>query len=156
MSNPNSLKQGTTFQRGIKHIFACATFRRGLNAHVCTCRQGEYMWRYVKDKLTASLLMLGHAWPLSEALDNHPLVNSINQLHKACHKQLANTRDTDTETESSGSDPPESAETTEADNKDKPEGLRCAKCNQKIPQVCFSCKSWHSCSLHTCTISSAS
>ncbi len=137
-----TLKQGTTIHRGI-------------DAHVCMRRQGEYMWRYVKDRLTASLLMLGHAWPLSEALDNHPLVSSINQLHKACHK-LVNKQDTDTETKSSGSDPPGSAETTEADNKDKPKGLRCAKCNQKIPQVCFSCILWHSCSLHTCKISSAS
>lgn len=139
------------------HMLACTTFHRGLNAHVCMRRQGRYMWRYVKDKLTASLLMLGHAWPLSDALDNHALVNSINQLHKACHEQLANTQDTDLGTESSGSDmSPESAETTEADNKHKPEGLGCARCNETIPQVCFSCRSHHSCSLHTCKISSAS
>ncbi|DBB02181.1 TPA: hypothetical protein ACH3X3_011214 [Trebouxia sp. C0006] len=116
--------------------------------------QGEYMWRYVKDRLTASLLMLGHAWPLSEALDNHPLVSSIDQLHKACHK-LVNKQDTDTETKSSGSDPPGSAETTEADNKDKPKGLRCAKCNQKIPQdvpkaeiSCGKCHASFYCSKH--------
>jgi len=92
---------------------------------------------------------------LIEALDNHPLVNSINQLHKACHEQLVNMQDTHTDTESSGSDSPEGAEgqtTEEADNEGEPEGLRCAKCNQKIPQVCFSCISWHSCSLHTCKI----
>jgi hypothetical protein len=104
-------------------------------------RQGWYLWRFVKDKLTASLLMLGHAWPLSEALDNHPLVKLINKLHKAYHEQLVNGQDTDTDSESSGSDLPELAEdqTTEADNEDEPEGLCCAQCDRKIPHVCFSC-----------------
>ena len=125
---------------------------RGITAHVCMHRQGWYLWRYARNKLTASLLMWGHAWPLSEALDNHPLVNSMHQLHRGYHKQLVNMQDTDTDTESSGSDLPESAEgqTTEADNEGEPKGLCCAKCHQKIPQVCFSCTLWHSCSLHSC------
>jgi len=52
-----------------------------------------------------------------------------------------NGQDTDTDSESSGSDLPELAEdqTTEADNEDEPEGLCCTQCDRKIPHVCFSC-----------------
>ena len=39
-------------------------------------------WEQVQGRLITSMLILGHTWPLAEALDNHPLVTFINYQHK--------------------------------------------------------------------------
>ena len=40
------------------------------------------MWKHAGGKLVASMLMLAHAWPLAQCLDNHILVSFINKQHK--------------------------------------------------------------------------
>ena len=107
-------------------------------------RDSQGIWDAVKDRLLASMLLLGYTWPLSEALDNHPLVTFINNEHRVRHNQIAH-HDVHDVYGSYGSDPGKSdtgaafqdSPSQEA-NRRPPEAFWCAGCSKSLAQVTIS------------------
>lgn len=118
------------------------------------------LWDQVGDKLVASMLMLGHSWPLAKALDptpwgQHPLISFINKQHRIQQDILAK-QDLLSQSAGQAASRQEEQAAQEAGNaspskdreEDEGEGasdLRCARCHKRIgkqvDKVC--CKECH-------------
>ena len=97
----------------------------------------------------ASMLMLGHSWPLAKALDptpwgQHPLVTYINKQHRIqrdiLDKQdlLSQPGSRQEEQEEQGAHESASASPSKDREEDEGEGssdLRCARCHKRIGKV---------------------
>jgi len=102
----------------------------------------------VKGRLIASMLVLGHNWPLAEALDNHRLVAFITDQHRIHHELLKQwkqmkqqatvqpeasqaivTRASDSDTASPLKGSPRE------EDEERPLDLRCTRCEKHIGRV---------------------
>ena len=94
----------------------------------------------------ASMLMLGHSWPLAKALDptpwgQHPLVTYINKQHRI-QRDILDTQDLlsqpGSRQEEQGAHESASASPSKDREEDEGEGssdLRCARCHKRIGKV---------------------
>ncbi|DBA91120.1 TPA: hypothetical protein ACH3X1_016083 [Trebouxia sp. C0004] len=103
------------------------------------------IWEHVGDKLVASMLMLGHSWPLAKALDpwgQHPLISFINKQHRIQQDILAKqdllsqpSGQAALSQEEQGAQEAASASPSKDREEDDGEGasdLRCARCHKRI------------------------
>ncbi len=100
------------------------------------------MWKFVKDKLLASMLLLGHAFPLAQILDNHPLVAFINNQHRIQRElltqpalQLALREEDDLLDSDSDTTSPAKQSSRDQDEEGMPPDLCCARCNRHVAKV---------------------
>lgn len=105
------------------------------------------IWEHVGDKLVASMLMLGHSWPLATALDpspwgQHPLVTFINKQHRIQRDildkqdllsqaagQLPSRQEEQEAQEAASASPSKDREEDEGEGASD---LRCARCHKRI------------------------
>ena len=107
------------------------------------------MWRHAGDKLVASMLMLAHAWPLAQALDNHILLTFIDQQHRAQQELLLeqdvlsqHTMQPALRQEEQGQEGSSGGASPEKDREEdggKDADLRCARCQKRIGKVSHIC-----------------
>ena len=103
------------------------------------CHQEGSMWDIVADKLATALLMLGHSFPLQQALNGHRLASFVTEQHKLLRELLINQKSSDmvvVKVENAVS-PESSSFSADAKLNDDDDGPshKCGRCNRSKKEV---------------------
>lgn len=103
------------------------------------CRQEGSMWDIVADKLATALLMLGHSFPLQQALDGHRLASFVTEQHKLLRDLLINQKISDMVKVENAVSPESSSFSADAKLNDDDDGPshKCGRCNRSKKEVSF-------------------